>query len=92
MIGLILKIFFAIGVLIAGTLVALNVTNVWDPGTLSLTAPDDQACHRWLASNHPNRTTELVQVRWIWTAQNYGWGCYIEFGNFDVLTVTPMPR
>lgn len=92
MIGLILKVFLTIGVLIAGALLALNVTNVWDPGTLSVTAPSVDRCHRWLAANHPNRPTELVQVRWVWTAKDYGWGCYIEFGDFDVLTVTPMPE
>ena len=92
MIGLILKVFVVIGVLITGTLLALNVANVWNPGTLAITAPDVDACHRWLAANHPNRQTELVQVRWVWTAKDYGWGCHIEFGDFDVLTVSPMPR
>ncbi len=92
MIGLIFKVFLAIAVLIGGALLALNITNVWDPGTLSLTAPSVDACQRWVTANHPDRPTELVEVRWIWTAENYGWGCYFEFGDFDVLTVSPMPK
>ncbi|MEX0875007.1 MAG: hypothetical protein WD646_06970 [Actinomycetota bacterium] len=92
MVGLILKVFFFISVLVVGTLVALNATNVWNPGTLRLTAPSVDACHRWAEINRPNDPTELVEVRWIWTSQNYGWGCHFEFGDFDVLTVTPMPK
>jgi hypothetical protein len=92
MVGLILKLiaFFAAVVLIA--LVALNATNVWNPGTLSLSAPDKGACERYAQATFPKREIQLLEVRWIVTAQNYGWGCYFEFGDFDVLTVTPMPE
>lgn len=92
MIGLIFKVFAFFGILIAAALIALNITNVWNPGTISLTTPDVEPCRRWLEANHRGRTTELVQVRWIWTTQNYGWGCYVEFSDFDVITVTPMPE
>lgn len=92
MLGLIFKIFGFIAGMIAVALIALNATNVWNPGTLSLTAPSEEPCHRYAQVNHPNKPTQLVQVRWIMTAQNYGWGCYFEFGDFDVMTVTPMPK
>ena len=92
MIGLIFKILGFFAALIVGALIVLNITNVWNPGTLSLTAPDREACARYAAATFPKREIQLMEVRWIVTAQNYGWGCYYEFGNFDVRTVTPMPK
>ncbi len=92
MVGLLAKIlgFFAAVILVI--LLILNVTNVWDPGTLSVTAPDQAPCERYAAVHHKDRRIELLQVRWVMTAENYGWGCYFEFGDFDVQTVTPMPE
>lgn len=92
MVGLIFKIlgFFA-GLILIG-LVILNVTNTWNPGTLSVTAPDKEPCERYAAAYFPKRDIQLLQVRWVMTMKDYGWGCYYEFGNFEVITVTPMPR
>ena len=92
MIGLIAKIGGFFVALIAVALIVLNITNVWNPGTLSWSAPDVAPCHRWVEANRPGRDPQLVQVRWVWTGQNYGWGCYVEFGDFEVETVTPMPK
>ncbi len=93
MVGLIFKLgFFFLGIIFA-ILVVLNMTNVWNPGTVSVTAPDVAPCHRYIETYYKDKSTpELVQVRWIMTMQNYGWGCYIEFGDFDVITVSPMPK
>jgi hypothetical protein len=92
MIGLIFKIGAFFAALILGILLLLNITNAWNPGTLSLTAPDRAICQRYALANFPKREIQLMEVRWIATAENYGWGCYYEFGNFDVMTVTPMPE
>lgn len=91
MVGLIAKIGGFFAVLIFGTLILLNVTNVWNPGTVSLTAPDREPCERYAVQHFKGRKIQLTQVRWVFTAQDYGWGCYFEFGNFEVRTVTPMP-
>ena len=93
MVGLIFKIgMFFVGLIAIG-LVILNMTNVWNPGTIAITAPDVEACHRYIQTHYKEKATpELVQVRWIMTMQNYGWGCYIEFGDFDVVTISPMPK
>lgn len=92
MVGLIFKIGAFFAVIIFGILIVLNVTNAWDPGTVSLTAPDKEPCERYAATYFKGREIQLLQVRWVMTAENYGWGCYYEFGNFDVRTVTPMPK
>lgn len=92
MIGLIVKIFTMFGAVILAVLIVLNVTNVWDPGTISLTAPDQAPCDRYAAATWPNRSPREIDVRWIVTAENYGWGCYFEFGDLVVETVTPMPE
>jgi hypothetical protein len=92
MIGLIVKVFAFFGVLIIGALMALHFTGTWTAGTVRLTAPDVAPCHRWVEANHPNRDPVLVQVRWIWAAEDYGWGCHIEFSTFNIVTVTPMPE
>jgi hypothetical protein len=92
MVGLIVKILGFFASLIVVGLLILNITNVWNPGTLSFTAPDVEPCKRWLEQHHPNRSVELTEVRFIFTAKDYGWGCYFEFGDFDVETVSPMPK
>jgi hypothetical protein len=91
-IGLLFKVFAFFAILIGGALVALNATNVWNPGTLSWSAPDRSICERYAAVNHKDRDIQLLEVRWVVTSQNYGWGCYFEFGDFEVETVTPMPE
>jgi hypothetical protein len=92
MVGLIFKLLGFFAVIIFGALLILNITNVWDPGTLSVTAPDRSACETYAMTNFPDREIQLMEVRFIFTAENYGWGCYYEFGNFEVETVSPMPR
>lgn len=92
MVGLIFKILGFFAAIIVGILLILNITNVWNPGTLSLTPPDRSACERYATTNFPKRNIQLMEVRFIFTAENYGWGCYYEFGNFDVRTVSPMPE
>lgn len=92
MVGLIFKILGFFAGLILITLLILNITNAWNPGTLSVTAPSREPCERYAAANFPEREIQLMEVRFIWTAKDYGWGCYYEFGNFDVQTVTPMPK
>jgi hypothetical protein len=90
--GLIFKIGVFFAILIGGALIALNALNIWNPGTLSWTAPDRGICERYAVANFPDREIQLLEVRWVITAQNYGWGCYYEFGDFEVETVTPMPE
>jgi hypothetical protein len=92
MVGLIFKIGLFFAIVIAILLFVLNITNVWNPGTISVTAPDVAPCHRWIETYHKGRDPQIVQVRWIMTMKDYGWGCYIEFGDFDVETVSPMPK
>jgi hypothetical protein len=92
MVGLIVKILGFFAGLIVIALLILNITNLWNPGTLSITAPDKEPCVRYAATHHKDRTIELLVVRFVFTEQNYGWGCYFEFGDFDVETVTPMPK
>ena len=92
MVGLIVKILGFFVVLILVALLILNITNVWDPGTLSFTAPDRAPCERYAAQHFPNTDIELMQVRFVVTAENYGWGCVYEFGDFNVQSVTPMPK
>lgn len=95
MIGLIIKILgFVVGV-IAAILLVLNITNVWNPGTLSFTPPSNATCVQY-AKNYLEKqhgTPTVVDVRWIMTQQNYGWGCYYEFGDIsNQMTVTPIPK
>lgn len=92
MLGLIFKIGGFFTALILGALIILNITNAWNPGTLRLTAPGREPCVRYAVQHFEGRKPRLTEVRWIFTAQDYGWGCSFEFGDFDVRTVTPMPE
>jgi hypothetical protein len=92
LIGLIAKIGLFFAAIIVALLVVLNMTNVWNPGTLRWTAPSVEPCRRYVAATFPRSEPQIVEVRWIWSAKNYGWGCHFEFGNLDVRTVSPMPE
>jgi hypothetical protein len=92
MIGLIIRVLaFFVGVIVA-ILLALNITNVWNPGTLAWTAPDKAPCVEYAKGQFKDKGPPVViDVRWIMTQQNYGWGCYYEFRDFSSATVTPIP-
>lgn len=92
MIGLILKVLSFFFVLLLGFAALLNFTDTMTWGTVSLTTPKVDACQRFLDARGEKRTPELMQVRWIWTLEEYGWGCYFEWGDFNIETVTPMPE
>jgi hypothetical protein len=62
------------------------------PGTISLQTPDVAPCRRAVAQRYPNRYVEYVEVRWVWHAKAYGWGCFFEFEDATTQTIAPMPR
>jgi hypothetical protein len=90
MIGLLLKLWLFIFGLVLIALVILNLTGVFKPGTISLHKPDAAPCQRLAAAdkNHPR----VVEVRWLWNAKSYGWGCYFEYDISDSRSITPMPK
>ncbi|MEX2395347.1 MAG: hypothetical protein WD826_12810 [Actinomycetota bacterium] len=100
MIGLILKVLFFFALFIFGIAALLNFTDTMTWGTMSLSAPDVEPCRRVInerqeaarISGGSVREPELLQVRWIWSIAEYGWGCYIEWDDFEVETITPMPE
>ena len=90
MIGLIVKLWLGIAVLLFAVLVVLNLTGVFKPGTISLSKPDVAPCQRIVAGE--SRKPHVVEVRWLWEPKAYGWGCYFEYDISDTRTVTPMPK
>jgi hypothetical protein len=92
MLGLLFKVFLFFAVIIFGVFAILDVTNVWNPGTLALTRPGVEPCQRYADQYLRDRKPHIVEVRWIMTSQNYGWGCYFEYDISDSITVSPMPK
>jgi hypothetical protein len=91
MLGLIVKIFGFIAAIIFAVLLILNVTNVWNPGTLSLSTPSVEPCQRY-AQQFFKSPPHLIEVRWIMTSKDYGWGCFFEYDISTTQTLTPMPQ
>lgn len=91
MIGLIAKVMFALGLVIAGIVFALDRTGVATIGTVGFSAPAVEPCHRYAEQRLQSRPV-LTEVRWIWEPKDYGWGCYFEFGDDSKATITPMPK
>jgi hypothetical protein len=92
MVGLILKVLFFCALIVFALAALLNFTDAATWGTMSWSAPDVAPCHRIVEERDTNQTPEIVQVRWIWSIKEYGWGCYIEWDDFEVETITPMPE
>ena len=90
MVGLIAKVLFALFLVIAGTVFALDRTGVATMGTVSLRSPSVEPCQRYAQQRLQTRPV-LTEVRWIWEPQEYGWGCYFEFADDSKATITPMP-
>jgi hypothetical protein len=90
--GLIFKVLLFFAIIIFGLAALLNFTDTMTWGTMSLSTPDVAACQRFLDARGDTRRPELMQVRWIWSAKEYGWGCAYEWDDFEVETVTPMPE
>jgi hypothetical protein len=90
MVGLIAKVLFACLLVVAGILTALNQTGLATWGTISFKQPAVEPCERY-ATRLPNEPV-LIEVRWAWVVDEYGWGCYFEFGDDSKATVTPMPK
>ena len=88
MINLIFKLLFAFVLVAAGTLAALNATDVAKPGTIAVKAPSVEPCRRAVEHMHP----VYVHVRWVWHAKAYGWGCFYELEDGATYTIAPMPR
>jgi hypothetical protein len=92
MVGLIFKVFTMIAGVIAVVLIVLAITHTWEPGTLSLSQPKLEPCQRYAKAAFAQNPPKIIDVRWLLTAKNYGWGCYFEFSDFTSETVTPMPK
>jgi hypothetical protein len=90
MVGLILKVFLIIAIILAGIVFALDRTGVATWGTVSVRTPDVAPCHRYAERFESDPV--LTEVRWIWEPIEYGWGCHYEFGDDSKATITPMPR
>jgi hypothetical protein len=90
MVGLILKLWLFIVILLVGALVILDLTGVAKPGTLSFVQPNVAPCKRLAQAD--SRGPHVVEVRWIWEPKAYGWGCYFEYNISDTRTVIPMPK
>ena len=90
MIGLIVKLWLFIAVLVVAVLVVLNLTGVFKPGTISFRKPDVAPCQRAIAGE--KRTPNVIEVRWLWEPKHYGWGCYYEYDISDTRTIAPMPK
>lgn len=91
MLGLIFKILGFIAAIIFAVLLILNITNVWNPGTLSLSMPNVEPCQRY-AQQFFESQPNVIEVRWIMTAKDYGWGCFFEYDISSTQTLTPMPK
>jgi hypothetical protein len=99
-VGLIFKVLFFFALFIFGVAALLNFTDTVTWGTMSLAAPDVAPCQRVInerqeaarAAGKSAREPEILQVRWVWSQYEYGWGCYIEWDDFEVETITPMPE
>ena len=89
MIGLIVKLWLFILLLLIAVLVVLNLAGVYRRGTLSFSKPNNAPCLR-IAAADP-RKPHIAEVRWIWEPV-YGWGCYFEYDISDSRTVVPMPK
>lgn len=90
MIGLIAKVLFALVLVVAAIVFALDRTRVATWGTVSFRTPAVEPCHRY-ATRLPSKPV-LTEVRWIWEPDEYGWGCYFEFSDDSKATITPMPK
>jgi hypothetical protein len=88
MIGLIFKVLLMLSLLVAGGLVALNAAGVVSPGTIAIQKPAVEPCQRALQ----NEDAVYIHVRWIWSAEAYGWGCFYEQSNGRTRTLVPMPN
>ena len=88
MIGLIFKVFAMFAIVIFGTLIGLNAAGVVKPGTITVNTPNVEPCRRAVAELQP----EYVEVRWVWHAKAYGWGCFYELEDGSTHTIAPMPR
>jgi hypothetical protein len=83
-----LKVLLIIGLIVFGTLFGLNKANVIKPGTISARTPDVAPCKRVTEQYDP----VYVEVRWIWSKNAYGWGCFYETDDFKTHTIAPMPK
>lgn len=91
MLGLIAKVMFALVVLVAGIVFALDRTGVATMGSVSFRTPAVEPCVRYAQQRLQSKPV-VTEVRWIWEPQEYGWGCYYEFGDDSKATITPMPK
>jgi hypothetical protein len=88
MLGLIFKLLGGFALFVAATLFVLNVTDVAKPGTITVSTPDVAPCRRAVELLHP----VYVEVRWVWHAKAYGWGCFYELEDGEIRTIAPMPK
>lgn len=88
MIGLIFKLWAMFLVVVFGILIGLNVAGVIEPGTIAVEQPNVEPCRRATAALDPL----YVEVRWVWHAHAYGWGCFYELDDGSTHTIAPMPR
>lgn len=90
MIRTIIKTVVIITVLVVGTLWVLNALDIAKPGTIAYNAPDREPCRRLPEA----KGAFLINARWIWTLDGYGWGCTYEYDSpvGRTATVVPMPK
>ncbi len=90
MLGIIAKVLLFLALVAGGIAFALNATDAATWGTISFSQPDRAPCRAY--ADRLKSKPVLVEVRWIWSARAYGWGCYLEFSDDSKGTVTPMPN